>query len=65
MERKTQLIRGNRYNWVNQPERLIYLGFNPSGNGYWYQFALIDSPTVVWCECLDSDLKNIVKTIPE
>ena len=56
------LKRGEKYNWVNQPERLIYIGHNISGNGYWFQFALIDSPTEVWCECKASDLSGIVPT---
>lgn len=50
---------GGKYNFVNQPERLIYLGNNFSGNGYWHQFSLIESQETVWCEVLDSDLKNI------
>jgi len=53
---------GKKYNWKNQPERLIYLGYNWSGNGFWHQFALVESPNKVWCECLDSDLKGIVET---
>lgn len=47
---------GGHYNWRNQPERLIYLGRNFSGNGFWHQFAKIESPTVVWSEVLDSDI---------
>ncbi len=50
---------GKEYNWKNQPERLVYLGNNFSGNGYWHQFALISTPNIVWSECLDSDLKGI------
>lgn len=53
---------GKFYNWKGQRERLIYLGYNFSGNGYWHQFALIDSPNRVWCECLDSDLHMIEET---
>lgn len=53
---------GKFYNWKNQAERLIYLGLNFSGNGYWHQFALIESPDRVWCECLDSDLAMIEET---
>ncbi len=60
-----KLVIGEKYNWVTQQERLVYLGYNYSGNGYWHQFALVDSPTLVWCECLNSDLKDIVKTIEE
>lgn len=61
----TKLIKGKKYNWRNQPERLIYLGKNWSGNGYWHQFAKVETPTEVWCECLDSDLELIEETIKE
>ena len=53
---------GKKYNWINQIERLIYLGNNFSGNGYWHQFAKVETPNDVWCECLDSDLKGIEET---
>ena len=43
---------GDRYNWKNQPERLIYMG----RNGVWHQFAKVESPEVVWCEVLTSDM---------
>lgn len=55
---------GGRYNWSGQPERLIYLGKNWSGNGYWHQFALVSDPDKVWCELLDSDLGSIEETKP-
>lgn len=53
---------GKKYNWINQPERLVYLGKNWSGNGHWHQFALVNEPEAVWCEVLDSDLKGIEET---
>jgi len=53
---------GEKYNWKQQPERLVYLGNNFSGNGYWHQFAKVETPTVVWCEVLDSELTMIEKT---
>ena len=56
------LKKGERYNWKNQPERLIFIGHNFSGNGFWYQFALISSPGTVWCECQPSDLSGIEPT---
>lgn len=56
---------GERYNWRNQPERLIYLGCNWSGNGYWHQFAKVESPRVVWCEVLDTELHMIEPTKEE
>lgn len=56
--RQEQMEIGGLYNWKNQPERLVYLGCNWSGNGYWNQFALTDKPNEVWCETLDSDLSS-------
>jgi len=53
---------GEKYNWAGQAERLIYLGNNWSGNGYWHQFAKVESPDSVWCEVLDSDLRGIEET---
>ena len=53
---------GERYNWINQRERLIYKGHNFSGNGYWHQFVLVDSPDKIWCECLTSELSMIEET---
>lgn len=56
------MIIGKRYNWKNQKERLIYLGHNFSGNGYWHQFAKAEAPDVVWCEVLTGDLHMIEET---
>jgi hypothetical protein len=53
---------GENYNWINQSERLIYIGFNISGNGYWHQFALVEKPYEVWCETTTSDLVYIEKS---
>lgn len=53
---------GGFYNWIGQPERLIYLGKNWSGDGYWHQFAEIDNLKVVWCEVLDNDLGMFEET---
>lgn len=53
---------GGRYNWKGQPERLIYLGKNWSGNGYWHQFAKVESPDEVWCEVLDDQLDSFEET---
>jgi len=53
---------GGKYNWKNQPERLVYLGYNWSGNGYWHQFAKVESPTEVWCEVLDDQLSSFEET---
>ena len=53
---------GSNYNWVNKSEKLVYLGENFSGNGYWHQFAKVEYPEIVWCEVLKSDLKYIEET---
>ena len=55
---KPRMEIGGRYNWRGQSERLIYLGRNWSGNGYWQQFALVSEPDVVWCEVTDEDLHS-------
>ena len=57
--------KGGRYNWVNQKERLIYLGHNWSGNGYWHQFALVEEPNKVWCEVQDEQLNSFEATPEE
>ena len=49
---------GGRYNWKNQPERLVYLGKHqdhPYCRG-WFQFAKIEAPNKVWCEVRQEDL---------
>ncbi len=56
------LLIGGKYNWKGQPERMVYLGHNWSGNGHWHQFALEAEPGVVWCEVLPSELFMIEKT---
>jgi len=53
---------GGRYNWPNQAERLIFIGRNWSGNGYWNQFEKVDDPGKVWCEVSDSDLHMLEET---
>ena len=53
---------GGRYNFKGQPERLVYIGNNFSGNGYWHQFAKVESPGKVWCEVKDSELHLIEET---
>lgn len=52
------MLRGDKYNWKNQEERLVYLG----KDGWWHQFALVDEPHKVWCEVLDRDLHMLEKT---
>jgi len=50
---------GGKYNWIGQPERLIYLGRHLSG---WYQFAKVDEPNKVWCEVVKADLSRFEET---
>jgi len=57
-EQAPAMVVGGRYNWKSQPERLVYLGKNWSGNGYWHQFEKVDAPGVVWCEVLDAQLSS-------
>lgn len=35
---------GDRYNWKNQPERLVYIGLCEPRNGPWHQFAKVENP---------------------
>jgi hypothetical protein len=61
---KDQLIVGGRYNWKNQPERLVYLGKHqdhPQCRG-WFQFAKIEEPEKVWCEVREEDLASFEET---
>lgn len=53
---RATMKKGGRYNFKNQPERLIYLGRNWSGNGFWHQFKKIGDPREVWAEVLDNEL---------
>jgi len=62
---KIELVIGGKYNFKGQPERLIYVGNNLSGNGYWHQFEKVDEPGKVWSEMQDSDLVNIEQTKEE
>jgi hypothetical protein len=55
---------GGRYNWKNQPERLIYMGLCEPRNGRWHQFAKVDVPNVCWCEVTDDDLSSFEATPP-
>ena len=57
------LVIGNKYNWKNQDEKLVYLGFNFSGNGYWHQFAKVDDlEETVWCEVQTAELEHFELT---
>lgn len=56
---------GNKYNLKNQPERLVYLGNNFSGNGHWHQFAKVNSPNDVWCEVKTTALEMFEETVKQ
>ncbi len=56
------LVIDGHYNWKNQPERLIYLGFNWSGSGRWHQFRKIGDPRPVWCEVTDAEIHMFEET---
>lgn len=58
----TPLKIGGLYNFRHQADRLVYLGKNWSGNGYWHQFKKIGDRREVWAELLDSDLHMIEET---
>lgn len=60
-----QLVVGGKYNWKNQPDRLVYVGLCEPRNGRWHQFAKVDEPSVVWCEVLDSELHMLEETQSE
>jgi hypothetical protein len=57
---------GKPYNWKNQTDRLVYLGYNKAGGGpeggFWHQFAKVDAPDQVWCEVLTTDLHMLEET---
>ena len=50
--------RDGRYNWIGQPERLVYLG----KKGAWHQFWKPGDVRAVWCEVLDEDLHMLEET---
>lgn len=55
--------RGGFYNWKHDRKtRLVYLGNNFSGNGFWHQFAKVESPNEVWCEIKAPELDLIEET---
>jgi hypothetical protein len=53
---------GRFYNWIGQPERLIFLGVKYYPDGRWYQFALVEKPEELWCEVRYHDLENFEET---
>ncbi len=59
------LVLGGRYNWKNQPERLVYLGVQRYPDRPWHQFARVDQLDKVWCEVTDSDLESFEASAPD
>lgn len=57
---------GGKYNWVNQPERLSFMGKRKYHGDprTWYLFEKVDQPGKVWCEVLYSDLHMLEATKP-
>lgn len=54
---------GDRYNWIGQKERLIYIGPCHPRNGNWLQFALVEEPDVVWCKVQPRDMHMLERTL--
>ena len=52
---------GRHYRFKHaEQHRLVYLGKNWSGNGYWHQFSRLDLPDCpVWAEITDKELHLI------
>jgi len=55
---------GQFYNWIGQPERLVYMGEARyrGDTRVWHQFAKVETPTVCWSEVLTSDLGMFEET---
>ena len=53
---------GSNYKWKHSSEILVYLGYNWSGNGYWHQFSLVETPDEVWCEVTTEDICLLEET---
>lgn len=57
---------GGHYNWIGQPDRLIYLGQPSTGPSRgWHQFKKIGDPRAIWCEVLNNELRLIEETKPQ
>lgn len=54
---KNEMIVGEKYNFMYQPERLKYIGME----GCWHQFEKVDKQGV-WAELLETDLAMIERT---
>ena len=57
-------LKGGHYNWIGQPERLVYMGAKryPGDPRTWHQFAKVETPEVCWSEVLTADLASFEET---
>lgn len=53
------MVKGGRYNWKHQSERLVYVG----KVGAWHQFEKVNEPNIVWCDVLEEDLRMLEETV--
>jgi len=60
-----ELVNGEEYKFKHQQERLIYVGCNWSGNGYWHQFEKLSNRGVVWSELQGVDIELIGPSLKE
>ena len=44
------LMPGARCNWIDHPERLVFMGRKLYPDGMWYQFAKVETPDTCWSE---------------
>lgn len=63
--KKQDLKVGGKYNFTQQPERLVHIGVVYDYSGKWYQFALVSEPDKVWAELSNQDLHMIEETRDE
>ena len=57
-------LKGGHYNWIGQPERLVYMGTAryPGDQRTWHQFAKVETPEDCWSEVLTADLASFEET---
>ena len=57
-------LKGRHYNWIGQPERLVYMGVRryPGSQSTWHQFAKVEAPHICWSEVLTSELATLEET---
>lgn len=55
-DKTINLKKGSRYKFTGSVAVIIFLGHKYDSSGYWYQFALEETPDEVWSELKASDL---------